>query len=117
MKFRFISPTLHGFADYSAGIGLILLPNILGLGDSSPLAYWLSVASGIAVLLASGMTNYRLGIFRRIPFQGHLAIDLVVAIAFMASPWIFGFTGMDADYYVFNAAVVFTVVALSENDY
>ena len=117
MKLRFISPTLHGFADYSAGVGLIVLPNILELGTSSPLAYWLSVVTGMAVLLASSLTNYKLGIFRTIPFQGHLAIDLMVALAFVTAPWIFGFTGMDADYYVFNAVVVFTVVALSENDY
>ncbi len=113
MKFRFISPTLHGFADYSAGIGLIAMPNILDLGNSSPLAFWLSVLTGIAVLGVSSLTNYKLGLLRTIPFQGHLAIDLVVALVFVSSPLIFGFTGIDAFYYVFNAAVVFTVVSLS----
>ena len=117
MKLRFITPTLHGFADYSAGIGLIIMPFVLKLGESSPLALWFSVATGIAVLLASSMTNYKLGLFRKIPFQGHLAIDLLVALAFVLSPWIFGFTGLDSHYYIFNATVVFTVVALSENDY
>jgi len=40
-----------------------------------------------------------------------------VAIAFMILPFALGFTGMEANYYLFNAAVVFTVVSLSENDY
>ncbi len=117
MKLRFISPTLHGFADYSAGIGLILLPNILQLGESSIVAYWLSIITGIAVLFASSLTNYKLGIIRAIPFQGHLAIDLLVALAFVSAPLVFDFNGLDAYYYVFNAAVIFTVVSLSENDY
>ena len=117
MKFRFISPTLHGFADYSAGISLILMPGILKLGESSPLAYWLSVITGVAVLLASSLTNYKLGLLRKIPFQGHLAIDLLVALAFISTPFFFGFSGIDSYYYTFNAVVVFTVVALSENDY
>ncbi len=117
MKLRFISPTLHGFADYSAGISLIAMPYILQLGTSSPVAYWLSVITGMAVLLVSSLTNYKLGLVRKIPFQGHLAIDLMVALAFVASPLIFGFSGIDAFYYIFNAVVVFTVVALSENDY
>lgn len=117
MKLRFISPTLHGFADYSAGISLIVMPHVLQLGASSPMAYWLSVITGMAVLLVSSLTNYKLGLLRRIPFQGHLAIDLVVALAFVASPLVFGFNGIDTLYYIFNAVVVFTVVALSENDY
>lgn len=117
MKFRFISPTLHGIADYSAGVGLIAMPYILDLGTSSPVAFWLSVVTGIAVLGVSSLTNYKLGLKPAIPFQGHLAIDLVVALTFVSSPLIFGFTGLDALYYVVNAAVVFTVVSLSENDY
>ena len=117
MKLRFISPTLHGFADYSAGISLIVMPQILQLGTSSPVAYWLSVITGLAVLLVSSLTNYKLGLVRKIPFQGHLAIDLIVALAFVVSTLIFGFSGIDSFYYIFNAVVVFTVVALSENDY
>ncbi|TJY36028.1 SPW repeat domain-containing protein [Pontimicrobium aquaticum] len=117
MKFRFISPTLHGVADYSAGVGLILAPFVLGLGSVNTASHWISVVTGIAVLAVSLLTNYKLGAFRRIPFQGHLAIDLVVAIAFMILPFALGFTGMEANYYLFNAAVVFTVVSLSENDY
>ncbi len=117
MKFRFISPTLHGVADYSAGFGLILAPFILGLGKTNVAALWISVITGLAVIVVSLLTDYKLGAFRKIPFQGHLAIDLVVAITFMILPFALGFVGIEANYYLFNAAVVFTVVALSENDY
>ena len=117
MKFRFISPTLHGVADYSAGFGLILAPFLLGLGDTNAAALWISAITGLAVLVVSLLTDYKLGAFRKIPFQGHLAVDLMVAITFMILPFALGFEGIEANYYLFNAAVVFTVVALSENDY
>lgn len=117
MKFRFISPTLHGVADYSAGIGLIVAPFLLGLGTLNPISLWISVITGVAVLAVSLLTDYKLGAFRTIPFQGHLAIDLVVAIVFMIIPFALGLNGIEANYYLFNAAVVFTVVSLSENDY
>lgn len=117
MKFRFISPTLHGVADYSAGIGLIIAPFILSLGELNAASLWISVITGIAVLAVSLLTDYQLGAFRTIPFQGHLAVDLVVAIAFMIIPFALGLSGIEANYYLFNAAVVFTVVSLSENDY
>ena len=113
MKFRCISPTLHGVADYSAGVGLILAPFLLGLGGTNSLALWISVITGAAVLVVSALTDYKLGALRTIPFQGHLTIDLAVAITFMVIPFALGFQGLDAHYYWINAAVVFTVVSLS----
>lgn len=117
MKFRFITPTLHGVADYSAGIGLIIAPFVLGLGAVNEAPLWISVITGMAVLGVSLLTDYKLGAFRKIPFQGHLAIDLIVAITFTVIPFLFNFSGIEANYYLFNAAIVFTVVSLSENDY
>ena len=69
MKLRIISPTTHGIIDYSAAIGLITAPLLLGLGSSSVLAFWISVATGIAVVIASSMTSYRYGLFQVIPFD------------------------------------------------
>ena len=113
MKLRFITPTLHGVADYTAGLGLVIAPFLLGLGESSHTAVWFSVLTGLAVFVASSLTDYKLSLFGLIPFQGHLAIDLLVAITFMIAPFAFGFTGLDAHYYWFNATVVFLVVSLS----
>lgn len=113
MKLRFITPTLHGVADYSAGLGLIIAPFLLNLGESSHMAIWISVLSGVAVFAASLLTDYKLSLLRIIPFQGHLAIDLAVATTFMILPFALGFTGIDAAYYWFNATVVFLVVSLS----
>ena len=115
MRLRFISPTLHGVIDYSAGVGLIVIPFLLGLGESNSMALWFSVMTGSAVLVVSALTNYRYGLFRNIPFDGHLAIDLLAATAFMAAPFLLNFEGLDAHYYWINAAVVYLVVALTEN--
>ena len=113
MKLRFISPDLHGVIDYGAGAGLMLLPFVLGLGESSDLALWLSVATGAAVWVVSVFTDYKLALSRTIPFDGHLAIDLGAASLFMTAPFLFHFEGLDAHYYWINAAVVFLVVALT----
>ena len=114
MALRFLTPTLHGVVDYLAGAGLITMPFVLGLGASSPLAKWLAVATGVAVIIASLLTNYRFGALRVLPFKGHLAIDTAVAVAFAAAPSLLGFTGLDAWYYWANSAAVFVVVALSQ---
>ena len=116
MELRFITPTLHGVADYTAGIGLILAPFLLGIGGSSALALWFSVFTGIAVIAASLLTDYKLGALRLIPYQGHLAIDLLVATTFMIIPFVADFAGIDAIYYWFNATIVYLVVSLSSNN-
>jgi hypothetical protein len=113
MKLRFISPANHGLVDYAAAVSLIALPFLLKLGSSSPAAIWLSVITGFAVILVSGLTNYRYGLLRRIPFSVHLAIDLAVATVFIGIPFIFRFTGLDAAYYWVNAAVVYLAVAFT----
>ena len=116
MKLRFLSPTNHGIVDYVAAIALIVAPFVLKLGSSNSLALLISVASGIAVIVVSAATKYRYGIFKLIPFGGHLALDLLVATAFMLIPSIFKFSGLDEAYYYVNAAVVYLVVALTASE-
>ena len=115
MKLRIISPNVHGIIDYSAAAALTLSPILLGLGDSSSVAFWASIIAGIAVVFVSLNTTYKFSLLNNIPFDGHLAIDLTVAIAFMLLPFIFSFSGIDAYYYWANATVVFLVVALSDS--
>ena len=43
----------------------------------------------------------------------HLALDLLVATAFMLLPYVLMLDGLDAAYYYANAAVVYLVVALT----
>jgi hypothetical protein len=110
MNIRFLTPTLHGVVDYLAAASLLTMPFVLGLG---PLAKWLAVGTGLAVIVTSLLTDYRFGAVRVLPFKGHLAIDALVATAFAVAPSLLGFTGLDAWYFWVNAAAVFAVVALS----
>jgi len=116
MNVRFLTPTPHGLVDYLAASGLIILPFVLGLGQSQPLAKWLSVAMGAAVILVSLLTDYRFGAVRYIPFRLHLVVDALAATAFAMAPTLFGFAGLDAWYYWLNAAAVFVVVGLSPTE-
>lgn len=114
MRIRFLSPKFHGLADYGAALGLILFPFLLGLGQSSPIAVWLSVATGIVVVTASLLTDYYFGALRIIPFKLHLLADLSVALLFTAAPFVLNFTGLDAYFYWANAAIVFGIIAVSQ---
>ncbi|MGF7230167.1 SPW repeat domain-containing protein [Arachidicoccus sp.] len=116
MKLRFLSPANHGIVDYLAAFALIVAPFILNLGDGSPSALWMSVCSGIAVIIVSLATRYRYGAFKIIPFGGHLTLDLLVATVFMLVPFLFDLKGLDAAYYYINAVVVYLVVAVTASE-
>ena len=113
MKYKILSPTIHGLLDYAAAAGLIVLPFVLGLGETSPAALWLSVAGGFGLITYSLATNYAFGLFGLVSFRTHLVFDLIAALVFAIAPFVFGWSGLTLGYYLVMAAGVLVVVALS----
>ena len=90
----------------------MVLPFLLGLGSSNPLALYLSVATGVAAFLLTILTDHQLGILKVISYKIHLMVDFAVAIVFIIAPFIFSFEGLDAYYYWLKGAAVLIVVSL-----
>ena len=112
MNLRFVTKHIHAYLDYPVALSLMVLPFLLSLGKSNPLALWLSVVIGVAAFALTIFTDHHLGVFRVLPYSFHLAVDLAVGIIFLLAPSILGFTGVDAMYYWVNGATVVTVIAL-----
>ncbi|MGE0587749.1 MAG: hypothetical protein AB7O48_04190 [Cyclobacteriaceae bacterium] len=109
---RFVTKQIHAYLDYPVAAALMLLPLLLGLGGSNPLALYLSIATGIAALVLTLLTDHQLGVYRIIPYKWHLLVDALVGIVFVAAPFVFSFRGWDAYYYWVNGLAVLTVVTL-----
>lgn len=113
---RFITKKIHSYLDYPVALALILLPFLLGLGSSNPLALYLSVITGVAALILTLITDHQTGAFPIVPYRFHLIVDFAVAIVFLLAPFIFSFEGMDAYFYWINGAAVLLVVALHKSE-
>jgi hypothetical protein len=113
MDIRFVTRKIHAFLDYPVALALIGLPFLLGLGASNPLALWLSVAIGVAAFVLTVLTDHETGIIRVVPYPLHVAVDFMVGLVFVAAPFLFGFSGLDAWFYWLNGAAVLTVIAHS----
>lgn len=113
MSVRFVTRSVHAYLDYPVAIALMVLPFALGLGQSNPLALWLSVVTGAAAFVLTVLTDHHLGIWRVLPYKFHLAVDLLVGITFLFAPSMFGFSGLDAAFYWLNGAAVVAVISLS----
>ena len=65
MSFRFITKSIHAYLiDYPFAIVLIAAPFVLKLGQSEPVAMWLSVVVGVAALLLAALTDHPTGLVR-----------------------------------------------------
>lgn len=109
---RFVTKQIHAYLDYPVAVALISLPFILGLGTFNSLAFYLSVVTGIAAFILTLLTNHQLGLYRVIPYKGHLMVDAIVGIVFVTAPFAFSFEGLDAYYYWISGGAVLTVVSL-----
>lgn len=112
MSLRFVTQTIHAYLDYPVAIALMALSVALNLGQTNPLAFWLSVGTGFAAFVLTLLTDHRLSVFRVIPYKLHLAVDLAVGLVFLAAPFALNFGGLDAAYYWLNGAAVLIVVSL-----
>ena len=97
MSFRFITKSIHAYViDYPFAIVLLAAPFVLKLGQSEPVAMWLSVVVGVAALLLPALTDHPTGLVRIIPYWLHLWVDRAVGLVFVIAPVAFKFAGLDA---------------------
>lgn len=109
---KFVTKKIHAYLDYPVAVALMSLPFILGLGSSNTLALYLSIATGAAAFILTLLTDHHLGVYRIIPYKGHLIVDALVGIVFVIAPFLFSFKGIDYYYYLINGLAVLTVVSL-----
>ena len=90
MRFpRPIDSTLHGLTDYTVGTALMtLLPKRAGL-EGTPAGRQVRLAGAIHAGYST-LTDYPLGVVKLIPFQVHLAMDAIGALALAATPFVTG---------------------------
>ncbi|MBX9646635.1 MAG: hypothetical protein K2X57_06220 [Xanthobacteraceae bacterium] len=112
MNIRFVTRAVHAYIDYPVALSLTVLPFVLGLGSSNPLALWLSVATGVAAFILTLLTDHETGVIRVLPYWFHVAVDRLVGVTFVIAPFALGFTGLDAAYYWVNGGTVLIVTFL-----
>ncbi|WP_299044284.1 hypothetical protein [uncultured Tateyamaria sp.] len=111
-----VTRKLHALIDYPVALGLIAAPFLLGIGMDNAIAFTLSIATGIAALLMTAMTDHEAGLLPVLSYRAHLAIDGLVGASFVMAPLVFGFVGIDLAYYLIVGATVLAVVAAHKED-
>ncbi len=106
-----IGSKMHGVLDYATAGGLLAASRLPGLRGSFAGRTLLSAA--VNHLSYSPLTNYELGVLRKLPYKAHLALDAISAVGLM----FVGLTQQNArDRYVPIAAGVFELGAVLLSD-
>ena len=86
---RPVDSTLHGVVDYTAGTFLLTaFPRLAGI-EGTRSARQIRTSAAIHAGYST-ITDYPLGIVKLLPFQMHLALDALGALALAATPFVTG---------------------------
>jgi hypothetical protein len=86
---RPVDSTLHGVVDYTAGMTLLtVFPKIAGI-EGTRSAEQIRTSAAIHAGYST-LTDYPLGAVKVLPFQAHLALDAIGAVALAATPFMTG---------------------------
>jgi hypothetical protein len=86
---RPVDATLHGVTDYSVGTFLLTaFPRLAGI-EGTRSARQVRTAAAIHGGYST-ITDYPLGVVKLLPYQAHLAIDALGALALAATPFVTG---------------------------
>jgi hypothetical protein len=85
MKTRFVPTRTHGVLDYLGVPFFLAAPRLLGL-DTRRAEGRIPLALAAGTLVVAALTDYELGVRRRIPMSVHLALDAGLGLFFVAAP-------------------------------
>jgi hypothetical protein len=105
-----IGSRLHGVLDYATAATLLLVSRLPGLRGR--LAGRVLLLAGVKTVLYSAVTDYELGVWRKVPYPAHLAIDAAAGSSLAAIGIAAG--GRDRAVLVGTGLFELTVTALSD---
>lgn len=111
---KILSPATHGPLDYLFAIFLFVAPTLFAFFDTATI---LAYTFGAGYILAATLTLYPLGVVRLLSFPMHGILELIMALFWIACPWLFNFANDIAGRNFFVAAGVVLLVVVALTDY
>jgi hypothetical protein len=113
---RPVDATLHGVVDYTAGAFLMsAFPRLAGI-EGTRSARQIRTAGAIHAGYST-ITDYPLGIVKALPYQAHLALDAIGALALAATPFVTGQFAKGTRHWVPHVALcAFELASLAMTD-
>jgi hypothetical protein len=100
----------HSIIEYLGGVFLVVAPFLFDFGNG---ATAVSIVAGVLLIFLAAVSDGPLGLIPQVPAGTHIVFDYVLALLFIAAPFIFNFSDESAPTAVFiTAGVAFLLVAV-----
>jgi hypothetical protein len=86
-----ISTKTHGILDYASGLLITFSPWIFGFAKLGGAPLYIPLCLGAMLLVMTIFSNHEMGLFKAVPMQIHLLLDMIAGIVLIISPWLYGF--------------------------
>jgi hypothetical protein len=109
---KLLSPRIHGYIDIVFVVALTLAPMLLRFG---PAAAAICYSTAAIHLVVSLMTDYPLGVAKRIPFYVHGAVEFAIGVGLLGAPWLFAFSELIVarNFFVVTGLAVVLIFAMT----
>ena len=110
---RVLKPLSHGVIDYLMVLILAIGPGVAGFqGAQAKFCYLLAVVHFLLTII----TNFPLGVLKRVPFWLHGAVEIVVAAFLVILPWLANFSrGIHSrNFFVLIGLLIAVIFALTD---
>ena len=87
---RFLPTKIHAILDYLIATIIMMMPWFGKFAYGGAETYVIVIA-GVIALLSSLVTDYELGVFRKISMSTHLWLDFALGVLLIVAPWLFMF--------------------------
>ena len=94
---KIISAQHHTIIGLVVGLALIVAPWLFGFADQGGAAMMVPIYVGIFILLSELTTTSPLSLAKLVPMRIHVILDMITGLFLVASPWIFGFSDLEAN--------------------
>ncbi len=87
---KFLDTKIHGYLDYTIGLFLLFIPTLFGL-EANTIQSLIVYILGIFTIFLSLQTDYEASIYKLLPMETHIYIEILSGLFLALSPWILGF--------------------------
>lgn len=102
---KILSTRTHTIIGLIVGLALLVAPWLFGFADEGGAAVTVPIIVGIVILLSELTTTSPLSLIKLVPMRIHIMMDVVTGLVLLASPWLFGFSDLEANAWVPHVVV------------
>jgi hypothetical protein len=110
---RILAPRPHAIFDYALAVAFLIAPSV---AQFSILPAALAYSSALIYLAGALVTQYPLGLVKRMPFALHGLWEVVMACLWILAPWFLGFSHevSPANFFVLSGIALLFVAAFTD---